>query len=479
MITLTDNQIKELTGQALAIPKTIDDLQKKRTKLVSVKQDWKDLDDANSAYSNYYYNVLAAYNSELQYLNGTARTLPNLSLIDAAARLTSGTPYFIPGYVPLIPIVQPTDQGTADTPYAATEPSKYAAVSTLVNLLEVGFEQSPPATHASTTVTASGIGYISVTSVANLVVGQTIIAFDSATSNYCYGVIDSFDTLDVNITTSIGDTSTITSGGTLQNYHPGFTLPQRESNTGLSPGEIAYITVLESQIDAAVSAWKTALTLEHGSVFTNPANGSEYTQLQTALAAINTATSTITSWQALSPSGVSGRYGTNLDTMIVGQITARTTFVPTRITQVTTATGTLTQPGPNGAFSGSGNYLKAFTTLNMRIHKSKGTLRNYYAIDAAIINTDQNIAMSQSMLTRETQNFDIKQFSADANASDSVKLKDVAGLSPSQAVKIITNTKAVITTTIVSINDLTVQLAASIPADYIVADKARLVRQLQ
>jgi hypothetical protein len=473
MIPFTDNQIQEITGQILATPEQISNLESNKAELVKIKQDYKDLDDANIVYQNFYTGNISAYQQELKHLNGVLGTMPNPSIITASTVSTWYPLYFPTSWFFLPPKLQTTDFGTTTTVFSPTESARYTPISTTIGLLENGFTSGA----ASDTTVLTTATYAELNNTAGFSIGHSILLLSG--SNFAYGTITGIIGNDVYITTILGNLLSIGIGATVTNFHPGFTLPERESNTGLVGGELAYCNALKANIDSTVLDWESTLNSELSALNSNGAGGTEGTQNSAAIADINSAISAINTWQALPPTGGTSRYGTPLDTYIVAAIAARTAFIPTRIPQITASIGSASQPGPEGAFTGTGTFLKYCNIINMRIHRVEGTLSKYVNVDLGIKAITEKIALKQTQLAQDTSVFDVKEFQVDGNGSDTVKLKNVAGLAPSQTVKIISNKKGAITTTIVSINDLDVQLAASITADYAVQDKARLVRQIQ
>ena len=479
MMTFTDNQIKEITGQILATPGQIDELNNNIAVLKKVKQDYKDLDDTKIVYQQNIATIISKYNEELKYLNGNLYSGPSVTnTITASAFQAWYATYFPNTWFYLPPKLTTTDLGTSTpTSFSPTEPQRYAAVSSWIDLLENGFPSN--ITNETKPVTSSTATHVNISGGAGtMAIGDTVVILDSAGSNYAYGTISAISGSQIDITTILGSLLSVGGGtSTLYNFHPGFTLSERESNTGLTFGELAYCDAIKAQIDSSVQDWENTLNLELTAVSANAATGAEATLNSAAIAAINAAISAINTWQGLSPTGTGGKYGGNLDTIIVAQISTRTTFIPTRISQIAASKGSATQG--TASFTGSGQYLKYANVLNARIHKAQGTLSGYVSSDKAIDATNQKISLKQANLAQDTETFDVKPFIVDGNNTAIVTVKDVAGLSNGQTVKITSNTKPVITTTIVAINDLDVQLAASISSDYTVADKARLVRQLQ
>jgi hypothetical protein len=223
-----------------------------------------------------------------------------------------------------------------------------------------------------------------------------------------------------------------------------------------------------------VSDWKTRITAVQTALNSNDATGTEAANNNTAKTNVNSTLTDINSWQSFSVSGQT-RFGTGLSTLQT-RITTRTGQLSTRSTQITTALGTVTQSSADGSYTGSGAYYNFFDNINQRLNLMTGTLRNYYQQDLAIQAAYQTLNMAKAQASRDSETFSIRLFSSDATGSNKVELKDRSGLNVGDSVKVMSNTQPVITTTITGINDLEIQLAASIPTTYTVSDKARIVK---
>ena len=483
MLTFTDSQIKETTGQMLAAPAKLESQAASQANAANAKAGYLDLDKANAIYTDQYLAIIQAYHDEYKLISGIQKTITSEASITAGGKLDSGNTFFPDASNPPIwqkfqPFLAPEVLGNPTTTYAATEQAAWTPLQNYITLLETGFTSGS----ASTAFTLGTSTTVSVLLSTGFSVGDKVIIFDTG-SGWVYGTINLITagippaaTLITYDTVSSG--GTLGSTGTIANHDGGFSMAQRE-NGGVSGGRGAYLTGLKTSIDTQVTTWAanltsqlTALNTNQDTVAPGPAN------VTTAKTNVTTAKSTITTWQARPATGTGlSRYGAYLDNDIVPLISTRTSQISVRTPQIPAALGTVTQ-APDGTYTGSGFYFKLFGNIDLRLNKTGGTLRQYYQQDLVGAAFAQQTSLTKGTTSRDAETFLVKIFQTDADGTNVIQLADVNSLTNGESVKIITNTQPVITTTISSITGQKVQLAASVPNTYTVADQARLVVQL-
>lgn len=487
-LNFNDEQIREITGQVLEAPDLIARANEEKAAVLKKQQDYKDLDDAQAVYTGYYNNIITKYHAELAVLSGTQRTNPNDALIDPAAQLAEGNVYLPRGepvWKPFQPKLNDINNGNPTSVYpGTTEPAQIGLVTTSINLLKSGFTDGS----ASTTTTGAFTGSnVPVSSNAGFSVGNRVLFISG--SNFLYGTITNITsganpspppatiyTFTISVISSSAGTGGIGTGATVRNYHPGFTLAQRETGSGLSAGELAYMNGLKADIDTKVAAWETMLNTQLGYLNANDAPAPDAAEITAAKGDINNAKTIIDTWQAY-PSTGSGtsRFGTNLPAL-ESELSARPSFITARAPQITSRLGSVSQNG-DGNFTGSGHYLNYFNNLNMRINMIQGTLRNYYQMNLGTEVFNQKIKVLEDQLAQGASTFTIAAFTADGDNGNTVAVKTTTGLGLGDTVKVMSNTVRTLTGTILAINDLRVTVSFDVPNTYTVGDKARLVKQ--
>ena len=481
-LVFTDEQIREATGQALDAAVQIELYKNQKQVAIKLKQDFKDLDDANAVYTSFYNDVALRYHTELQYLNGLTRSLSSTAAIDAGGQLAPGNIYFptSPVWMFFQPKIQSADNGLPTTPFANTETARMAAITPLITLMKSGFVSGS----ASQSTTAVSSGSVEVDDPTGFSSGQKFVCYSP--SGYAYGTITSVvagvtlgDPSTINCTITYGNLAGTGTGSTFTNHDPGFTLTERETNTGVSASRLSWLDGLRDLLDAAVTDFKGVIHAEVTALSVNGDTSTSGAQNAAAMATDIFYDNKLSAWLSAPDTGTGvGRFGNLMDTEVTGTMDARTAFIPGRISEITASLGSVAQSGTDGTLSGNGTYYKYLTTLNLRINKTGGTLRNFYQQDFVIQSFDQRISLAQDSTVLANETFMIKEFSADGDGSERIKLKDTNNLATSMEVKIMTNTKSVITAFITLIDGLEVVLDQPVPVDYLASDRARLVVQL-
>lgn len=477
-LNFTDDQLRELTGKVLAAPDIIASLVQDKGKAIDKKNGYLDVDNANKVYTDNFDAIIDAYNNEIKYLDGLTRADYSPALIEAAGKLAPGNVHFpeSPIWVNFPPKLIPSNQGLPTSAFPTTENSVFALINPKLNLLKNGWTDG---SNSDTTATSFVANKVEVTT-GGFSVGQKVIFIDG--SNFLYGTIASVNTppaivgtQTLEIITIYGDSSGISTGATVKNFHPGWNLTQRDSGTGASLGDSAFMAAQKAGIDPDPATWKTYLQAEKAALASNDAIGPEKAQIQAATALVDSHIATITTWQGYPDIGVgTSRFGTNLPALETA-IAARPGEITSRISEITAAYGSVNQAG-DGTYTGSGQYFNFFDNLNMRVNKTSGSLRNFYQMDLIISVFDEQIAQAQAQADRDNATFNIKTFTANADGTNIVKVNNVTGLVIGESVKIMSNALPVIDAQITDITGLDVELSVTIPNTYLISDKARLVK---
>lgn len=479
-LTFTDPQLKELTGQALGAPALVASLISSKAKAIQKKADYLFLDNANEVYTNYYANLMTQYHAELKYLNGQDRANYSIPEIANAGKLAGGNIHFpdSPIWIYFQPKSVNSNLGLPVGAWANTEPSSFAPINTELTRLLTGFTSGAI---TSATATAFLAGSVEVNSTA-FTVGDKVLFTTLGTTDFLCGTVTALDavpplvgtrTLSISIIDSFG---TIAVGSIVRNFHPGFSNGKREGTIVQTLSEAEYMNSTETKIDAAVVVWFSRLSPQVTALTANDAPAPEKAQITTALADVNTTIGIINTWSALAATGAGvSRFGDTKLLLITNEMTSRTSQFATRIPQITTAFGSVSQVG-DGTFTGSGHYFNFFSNVNIRVNKANGTLRNYYQMDLIISTFDQSIAVAQAQADRDSSTFFIKKLNADGNGTATVVLVDSTGLVNGETLKFMSNTQPVLVVQILAISGNNVTLDVIIPSTYKKSEAARLVR---
>jgi hypothetical protein len=473
-LVFTDTQLKDLTKGVLNAPANILAAQADQAAMVAQKAKLLVTDQGNETYTNNWLNIIARYHEELKYLNGVTHTNYDSAAIQPAGKLTQPNIHFNPPtWVKFQPQLHASNNGIPIGAWANTETEAIDRANLYLDYLKNGFTDGAANTTATTGFV---VDEIDVTSAVGLAAGNRVLFISG--SNFLLGTIDTIVGLKLKIIIilSSGGFPGILTGATVANFHVGFSLAQRDAGTGANAGDVAYQAALKVPIDTAIADWKTRLNAEKTELLANDATGTEATEITNAKNLVNGHITTITTWQSFPAIGVgTGRFGTNLPPLEVS-LANRPAQITSRITEITTALGSVSQL-PDGTYSGSGNYFKLFDNLNLRLNIAGGSLRSYYDADLGVQALAQIVVNLQNQKIRDEATFNVKSFTADADGTNVIKVNTITGLIVTDAVKIMSNSQAVLSAVITGIAGLNVTLDITIPNTYTVADLARLSKQ--
>lgn len=160
-------------------------------------------------------------------------------------------------------------------------------------------------------------------------------------------------------------------------------------------------------------------------------------------------------------------------------IIARSSFVTTRISQVTTVLGTISQDLSTGdILSSSGLYGKRYKLLSLRLNLLNGSLVKLASFQYA--NAAQTQLKATTISNKETYYAIIPTsiFKAPGNGTNIVHLVDVSFLNPGDTVYVMSEGQEELQRAIRSISGNMVTLNDIVPAKYRQTDKARLYKDL-
>jgi hypothetical protein len=239
----------------------------------------------------------------------------------------------------------------------------------------------------------------------------------------------------------------------------------------------------------------TYVLATQGLILTNDPVNSRQTQNNTASANINTIVAAINAWLALTPFntghgqttcsgfnsynpallGATRLQSGNLTTL-KNAILARQTFVSTRVNQIDTNLGSLTQNLSNGNVTGSGLYLERWDYLLLRLSFFGGSLLSYKSFDRAI--SAQNDLQAQIDLAKNTYNtlLTASILSAPSNGTKVLHLKDIGDLVANDKIFLVSDTQEEMGLTIASVQGNKITVDREVPAKYRPDEWARVYK---
>lgn len=478
-LVFTDPQIRNISGEILALPADIIKFTNDKAYAVAAKAEALANDQANEVFSNNFRDIISAYHDELKNKNGSSRTLYDVNnIVLAAKKDPANVHYPIPSssWVNIKPKIHLSNNGDPVGAFTPYEQQKLAPITSQIALLKTGFTDGATDTTTGNAYVfgvdlgVNGVflaGQRIVVDRLNVSLLATIVTVKPPTGAW---------TADLELSILAPPAGALPSGSRVRNFHNGFSNAEREGTaTPYAPEVLAY---WESILDGYVQDWEDTIVPQQTALGLLNVSGTENTQKVAEQTSLSNAKTAIDNWQAAPATGAGvGRYGDTALTPIEANIAARTAAIPVRVTQITTNLGVITQ-APNGDYSGSGHYLKLFEWIDIRAGMAGGSLFLFYQADLAISFIDQKIAKANSKKIEYEAQFLVKTFTADSDGTVFIKVANTTGLSISDAVKIAEDSGLpLITTTIVGISGLIVELAATVTG-FTVDNRARLVKQL-
>jgi hypothetical protein len=268
-------------------------------------------------------------------------------------------------------------------------------------------------------------------------------------------------------------------GSVIINHVAAFTPTERQTMSAYYQEILVNIT---NNITSLLTELKTNLNGQLTAVTANSdARGTQAGQNTTAISNLNSAISTITTWQALSTTGANGKFTTTKIQDISTMAATRVTQSPARLSQVTIALGTnsataLSQSGDTFSGQTGSPYYDRYKWLNIRINRSTGSLRRYYSAGESKVMLqhmyDNNIAIKA-----EYAAYFLTKSVTFNDGTDIVHIKDTNGIGISDTVYIVSETQPEISRTVLQILGSTqLKLSSAIPVNYETSDMARVFK---
>jgi len=163
---------------------------------------------------------------------------------------------------------------------------------------------------------------------------------------------------------------------------------------------------------------------------------------------------------------------------IKDEITAREIFIPTRISEVNTNLGSITQAADGKIDAADGFYGDRFRIIDLRLNLIAGSLNKVKGAEAGQNAQDELIASNENAEIVYSTVLKVSLFRAPASGGTVVHLKDASEFNPGDNVFIVADTQQEISTSVISKNGNAVTVADNIPKKYRQNDAARLYREV-
>lgn len=314
-------------------------------------------------------NRVLPYEVERSSLDGNLATPITIDQVETAAKRTEGNLFFpIDWVLPNAKLI-PSANGSPFTTNSSNETVSINQIIKYKDLLLNGqssgvgsdllFSSYSP---GSATITVENGGQT---------VGSYLLISGSGTSAFVKvtAIVPNGPNYDISIQEELAPAGVIADGGDVVSNFPGFTNSERQSLT--SGSYQAVLNFFTSQINIGITQWNSTLAAQL--IQLNLNNDTATSQITSAKNNVNSAQSSIATWQGYPNTGVGSKYsdvGLNFITPIY---TNRLAAVTARVSEIQVALGSVTQDSL-GNYSGSGGYLTRFRAINSLINGANGAM---------------------------------------------------------------------------------------------------------
>lgn len=258
----------------------------------------------------------------------------------------------------------------------------------------------------------------------------------------------------------------------------------------------ATLQALAASIITEINNWKTFIQTTQGFIVTTDTDVTRQNQNNVAIADITNALSVINNWLGLATfdtahgqTTCAGFYAYNVNLLsstkfraselntLKAEITARLSFITTRITELNTNLGGVVQNFTDGSITSfSGLYGSRFNIINLRLNLMNGSARKVEGLKLGKKAQDEAISSNNSAQAVYSDVMKVSLFRAPSLGTNTIHIKDATGFSISDTVYVVSDTQTEIQTVINSISGSMIILADNIPAKYRQNENARLYK---
>lgn len=481
---LTQPQRIQISGEQVELPLKIQAAQDTQTQLAQVKTDLLNKDGSLKIFFDKFNNIANAYQTERRWADGTTyTTVTNQEVIDGSQKL-SGNKFFPTdgSWIKFQPVKHASTEGLPTTNSADdeleifTKAIQLGGLTALINFLLNG-QTSGVADDTLASAYTPGSGTMVVTTGGQTVNNLIIVEGGGFSGLFLVTAATGPNLTVVEVVPPNGILPMTTS--TVKENITAFTNTERNTLTSTLYQNV--LTGIANSIKASVDLWEIALNNQLTQLNANGDNRSpQATEINTAKTNVNTAKSTITTWKALPDTGTLGNDSKFVNvniSPIQAEIATRTSFIPTRVTQITTALGSITQ-NPDGTFTGSGIYFERFNQINLRINLAGGPLTEYYEKNVGDTALSQIVTTANTTASTYNSELRTEPLSFNATGTNIVKVASITGFAISDTVFVMADGETELTGTISNISAPNITLSFTVSTAYTKAKKARIYKQL-
>ena len=496
-ITFSAQDRLAITRSEIQIPIQNAGYQSAITSITAQQNQYLQTDNLNNEFYSFYRIQSDSYENEARaingqipasYTDGTVFPFSSGDLVNSAQYPGSAAAVFFPSspvYIYNIPLItnavngilNPTGTDSLYENNILSNPSGYSGLVELLNFLLNGTSGSGSTGTTSTNIPAGPLtNYLVIMSSTSFSSNEVIYITDGVNSGI-YKIVSftgSSITIDSIVPTLIG----ISASATATDTASGFTNTERESlTTGSGYQEI--LNNLASDISTLITNWSSKLSTEIANLTNqNDTRTLQSSQNSTALSNANAAQSVISTWQSLPNTGIGGKYSDSGLAPIQSEIATRQSFLPTRISQILTALGSVSQIG-NSYFGTAGNtYYERYLWLNIRINRIDGSATRYFLSNNGIAQLN-NLINDNNTVNGQYNQYFVTQAITMNNGTNIIQVKFLTGFSQGDRITIVSETQSEIVRAIIAFSGTNqIKLDQPLPNTYLVSDIARIFKYI-
>jgi hypothetical protein len=258
------------------------------------------------------------------------------------------------------------------------------------------------------------------------------------------------------------------------------------------------IQALSTNIITQVNNWKTFLTTSLPFVVTIDPDVVKQAQNNTSIADINNSIAVIDAWLAIATFSTGhgqttcagfnaynpfllpiAKYRTDAFNTLKNEITARLAFITTRIVELNTNLGSVTQNNTDGSITAlSGLYGERFPFINLRLNLMSGSLKKLEGLKLGQRAQDESVNFNTLALAAYGAIMFTTTLAAPSTGGDKIHLKDASGLSVGNSIYLVANEQSEIALTILAKTGNMIQVSQEISQKYRTDNLSRVYKIL-
>lgn len=454
----------ELTDDKNAIPNIQEQVDKKQ----------EQADRINILYKDAHVERVTPYEIEHRWIDGTTyTTITQQQIDDSAARLPSSL-FFPSSWTKSNAQLSASGNGN---PRSSSPNSESAVLNSVLEngglIAQIGLLRNGQASAASSETLdlaySPGATTLTFDNAHSFTIGRYLYISGSGTSALVK--ITASTSLTINIIEIIPPATTIASGGTAVENIIGFTNSERQTLTSATYQRI--LTQLTTMISSAAGLYAAAIANQIAQLTINIDAAAQVTAAKTAATNAQTAYNT---WNGLAATGVGGKWTDTPLNNLATSYNARNAGFATRISQIATALGSVAQDG-EGIYTGNGNYLQRFKTLNFLINTANGPLYQINGLKSAKGNFQDKVANTTDKLATFSNLVRYGGFTADPMGT-LIMIDGASSFAPGDSVLLCGTDLPSVECTVVSVSSASIVLNITVPPAYTKGSKSGIIKRV-